>query len=147
MTFALDVSRWIKKTKLAPDVVVRKLALDAYTGILKRSPVLTGRFRASHRLSIGKVDLSTEAPRASVSSGGSGPRPATGTDVSAALSKLTRAQFGTTIHITNALPYARPLENGSSRQTNRQPNGIYGATFEELRNNLQRAIKAARNGS
>lgn len=144
MSFSADVSRWINKTQLSSDVVFRKLGVDGFGGVLKRSPVDTGRFRASNRISVNKIDTSVEPPRENRSSKAGGTRAATATDLATASSKVSRAKFGDTIHITNSLPYAKPLENGSSAQTNNQPDGIYGATHAELVATLNRAIREAR---
>lgn len=142
MSFSANISTWIAKTRLSRDTVVRKLALDAFAGILRRSPVDTGRFRSSHRLGINQADLSVSEER----SGGvaeSSPYPG-GLELSKARSDLARAKFGDTIHITNNLPYAQPLEDGSSGQTNKEPGGIYQATFDEISAKLERTIRTAR---
>jgi len=142
--FRADVSEFVRKTQLAPDLVLRKLALDAYAGIIKRSPVDTGRFRSSHRLTINRIDPSVEPPRASRSSRAGVTREASPSDLNRVQGTLSRARFGVTVHITNSLPYARRLENGWSAQTNNQPDGIYGATFRELAANLSRAVGEVR---
>lgn len=130
-SFSANITAWVSKTMLSADVVIQKLALDALTGIQGRSPVDTGRFRASTRLSINTVDLTVEPP-------GDGIPPP---DLSGEAAKV---RFGNTVHITNSLPYAKPLEDGSSAQNGNAPDGIFGATFSELVANLDKAIIAAR---
>lgn len=138
MGFSRDIDSWINATRLSRDVVLRKTGLDMMTGVAFRSPVKTGRFRASHRLSVNKVDASVEPDvggPVDVSLGGI---------LSDAATTLASAKWGDTIHLTNNLPYARPLENGSSAQTNYEPDGIYGATFQETASKLARIIRENR---
>ena len=141
--FAADITNWVRKTKLSGAVVMRKLGLDAYRGIMLRSPVDTGRFRASHRIGINQVDTTVEPESKTKSKRGIGER-LNSDEFRRASSKLSGIGWGVTIHITNSLPYAQKLENGSSAQNSNQPDGIYGATFAELRANLEAAIRAAR---
>tara|TARA_R100001460_G_scaffold27881_11_gene55958 strand:+ start:4754 stop:5197 length:444 start_codon:yes stop_codon:yes gene_type:complete len=143
-TFSEDISAWIQKTQLSADTVLRKLAFDAVAGIIGRSPVDTGRFRASHRVSVNTVDTSVEPKRENASSAAGSPRPVSQSDTSRIQGKLSRAKFGDTIHITNSLPYAKPLEDGSSAQNNNQPDGIYGATFAELAAKLDSVLRSSR---
>ena len=143
MTFSRDITDWVRRTKLSADRVVRKFGLDAIVGVLGRSPVKTGRFRASNRVGINRIDPSVEPVRDEII--GSSPVPGTaGLEFEIARRTLAQAKFGDTLHITNNLSYGRDLENGSSRQTNNQPDGIYGATFSELVANADASIRSAR---
>lgn len=143
MTFSTDITKFIKKTQLSADSVLRKLGFDAFGGVLKRSPVDTGRFRSSNRISINSPDVSVEADRGPSTGKGGAPYPG-GPELNKASQMLQSASFGDTLHITNNLPYARPLEDGSSQQTNRQPDGIYGATYQELIANFAKTVRSAR---
>lgn len=144
MSFSTDITDWAVKTRLSRDVVVRKLALDAFAGILKRSPVRTGRFRSSNRLSIGRADTSVAPDFGDpVDKAKSYPG---GLEFEVARGEVMQLKFGTTVHITNNLPYAVPLEDGSSKQTNSMPGGIYQATFDELVAKLSQTIRSARIG-
>lgn len=134
MTFAADITRFVRKTQLSADVVLRKIALDAYSGLLRRSPVLTGRFRANWRVAINVVDTST-------SSGTSRAAPASppdGEELARAASKIQTAKFGDTIHLSNSLPYAGRLEQGWSKQA---PNGVLNETLRELKANISRLVR------
>jgi len=138
MGFAQDVTTFAQKTGLNTSLVMRKAGLDAYAGVLKRSPVRTGRFRASNRISLNVPDLSV-APETSTIVGNA---PfAGGPQLNQAVSILGPADGGDTIFITNALPYAKKLEDGGSAQTNRQPDGIYGATIQELRASFAQVLR------
>lgn len=143
--FSIDISEWVRTTNLRGTVVMRSLGLQALSGILKRSPVKTGRFRASNRVALNTTDPTVEPPRpeGSLSSLQIGAAP-TAAELATGAAKIASADWGDTIVLSNNLPYARALENGSSRQTGNQPDGIYGATFSELRANLEAAIAKAR---
>lgn len=145
-SFAADISAFCKETKLSGATVMRKLGLEAYRGILLRSPVDTGRFRASHRISLNRIDTTVEPERTLGAKFTIGAEPG-GSELAQALSTLGSCTWGDTIHITNNLPYAKKLEDGHSKQNNHQVDGIYGATFAELSANLQRAIEAAKRGT
>jgi len=144
-SFKADISKWVMLTKLSGSVVMRKLGFDAYKGVLMRAPVRTGRFRASNRIGLNKVDTSVEPPPpkdAPIVADRYGTEP-TQAEMARGASELVKANWGDTIHITNSLPYAKRLEDGYSGQNSHMPDGIYGATFSELRANLQAAIRAA----
>ena len=124
------------------DFVMRKLAFDGLAGVLRRSPVDTGRFRGSWRLSLDVVDSSVEPqPKR----GTKGPRrrgsPPGGSEIAGALTELKKVTRHKTIHISNSLPYSVRLEEGSSKQS---PNGIVGPTFLSLRLGVIKAVADAR---
>jgi len=95
MTFALDIEKFSKDAGLEINLVVRKISLDAYTRVTKKTPVDTGRARANWNLSVGNIDDTTtqsvmqKSPMLPKNTG------------------LTKA-----IYITNSLPYINRLEHG-----------------------------------
>jgi len=126
-SFSQDIGAFVEKTGLSLNLVLRKLAFDAFAGLLMRSPVDTGRFRASWRIGINRVDLSVEPERAdslnirSRFALQSAPAPSGGL--------IQTAKFGDTIHLSNNLPYAQALEHGHSKQA---PQGVLGRTFDQI---------------
>ena len=124
------------------DFVMRKVAIDGLAGVLRRSPVDSGRFRGSWRYSVNKVDSSVE-PRAA--SGTKGPRgvgtPPSGSELAQALAANKAVTRHSTIHVSNSLPYSVVLERGGSKQA---PNGILGPTFIEIGLGLNKAIADAK---
>jgi len=144
-TFSADIELWIRKTEIKGATVLKKLAFDAYAGILMRSPVKTGRFRASHRIGINRANLTVHPPVYEVGKVVTPPHGASpdGGEMGYASTSLAAVKWGDTIHITNNLHYARALENGYSRQTGGIPDGIYGATFAELVAKVQAAVAKA----
>ena len=133
MSFAADISSFVERTGLRADQVLRKVGLDGYGGLQRRSPVDTGRFRANWRISIDQTDLTTTEDDSSGEAGS----PPTSDELAVATSTLEKARFGQSIHLSNNLPYAGPLENGHSQQA---PNGIVSQTLLELQANLERAL-------
>lgn len=121
------------------DLIMRKLVFDALDGMFRRSPVDTGRFRASFRVSLDKADLSV-AEVSDVSSPkrfGSGPDGDALNQFNALKPEVKRDR---TIVISNNLPYAQRLEDGYSTQA---PAGVVEITFFQVTLRLSRAIAAA----
>ena len=100
--FALDVSKWVAKAKMAPERVVRSVTIKLWSAVIKGSPVDTGRFRgnwfASGANPSGEVSQSMDK---------------TG---SATISNATQVVVGiadwTNMTLTNNLPYANVIEFG-----------------------------------
>lgn len=143
MNFSANIAKFVQRTKLSTDLVLRKVALDGFVGVTKRSPVRTGRFRGSWRIGINRVDdtvnevVSTETP-GSLSLG------LAGEELGKATAALAAAHFGDTIHITNNLPYAERIENGWSDQA---PQGVLALTFEELKENISKLVAQVEAGN
>ena len=120
MTFALDIEKFSKDVGLEINLVVRKISLDAYTRVTKKTPVLTGRAMANWNLSVGNIDDTTtqsvipQTPMLSKNTG------------------LTKA-----IYITNSLPYINRLEHGWSKKA---PNGMVGVTMNELKVGMSKYV-------
>ncbi len=142
MSFSTDVTRFVEKTKIKADVVLRKLAFDAFSGVLLRSPVDTGRFRGSWRIGVNEVDLSTFDPGSGEDDDEDAPAsagdPVSSEESNRALKALGPAKFGDTIFVTNNLPYAQRLEDGWSDQA---PNGMVSLTVQEIEDDLARIVR------
>jgi hypothetical protein len=107
------------------DESVRYVAEEIYSGVLRRSPVETGKFRANWTVGIGSPDYSTTS--------------STSTDYDKAKNAL-RNLSGQDVVIGNFLPYAPVIEyglyppgpktiNGFSRQA---PMGVLEPTLNSL---------------
>lgn len=104
--------------------VTQKLALQALSGVVLKSPVDTGRFRGNWNVSVDlRDDTTTDA---------------TDKDGSATIAKgqgvITAIPPYRTIWLTNNLPYARRLETGWSQQA---PAGMVALTLAELESQLR----------
>lgn len=143
--FSANISAWVAETKIKPTTVLRKVVLDMYLGILLRSIVDKGRFRASHRIGINAEDSSVASPY-------TGDEPslrdtvqfqsASAEELGLALSAVSRLRFGDTAYLTNSLPYAAKLESVGSAQNNFSVDGIYKATFTEVTVNFSRLLRS-----
>lgn len=99
--------------------VTQKIAMEALTRVVMRSPVDTGRFRGNWTVS---VDAPNDWTSETVDPGGQG-----------AIQRGSVAIMGIevpkVIYVQNNLPYANRLENGWSQQA---PAGVVAVTFSEL---------------
>lgn len=110
--FNADLNAFAKKLDVSLDTVVRKVALDAYGRVTKKTPVDTGRARANWNVGAGRPDLRVDKSATRIK------RPS-----------LKRGDGKKVIFITNNLPYINALENGHSTQA---PNGMVQGTLNEL---------------
>lgn len=129
-SFAFDIQRFCDLTKERASVVTRQTALNLLSGVVKRSPVDTGRFRGNWQTSIdtppsGVLDSTDKSGSSSISAG---------------VSALTNFEIGLPIYIANNLPYARRLEDGYSKQA---PAGMVRLTVNEFRQYIAQAIQKA----
>lgn len=113
--FIQAIRRFVTKTDGKVEDAARKIVIDAFTEVILRSPVDTGRFRGNWQVAIGAVpdgalDLADPGGAATVSA------------VTAAAMGL---KAGDVIYLANNLPYAMRLEYGHSSQA---PGGMVRLT-------------------
>jgi hypothetical protein len=148
-TFGADLSRFVKKTKLKSDVVLRKIAFDALRGVVMMTPVDTGRARGSWRVGINLTDLTTlpagklgkraRDARGRFSMGStSSKEAATAIALNLGSGQISKAVFGNRIAITNNVVYVPYLERGRSKQA---PNGMLRVTFERIKASIRSLVK------
>jgi hypothetical protein len=130
MSFASDIERFVRRTGITMNEVLRKLAFDGYEALLRRSPVDQGRFRASWRVGVNHFDLTVE-PEFEEKSGVEFGDPLRGDEHSYALDELASVDAGDTIHLTNNLPYAVRLNSEGHSKQNTE--GILEPALEEIR--------------
>lgn len=116
--FALQIDRAKLETDEAVNDVIQVIATSALSGVVRKSPVDTGRFR--HNWITSKNTPSTQIKQ--------------GTANDAIASGSTQIQAfdykrDGAIIIQNNLPYANRLENGWSKQA---PSGMVGLTVNEI---------------
>lgn len=88
-------------------------------GMAYGSPVLTGRYYTSHRISINGINRSTEDPNEEFD--GTNPYPQL--PLSNAQMALRGFKLGDVVYIANSLPYAQRIEDGWSKL--KAPEGVY----------------------
>ena len=103
MGFSDDIRRFSVKTEAAHNKIVRAATVELFSGVIKSTPVDTGRARGAWATTV-------DAP-----SGEAGDR--LGADVAIAeVIANTPPGAGQETYLSNALPYIEDLENGSSTQ-------------------------------
>lgn len=117
-TWSLNPRDFIKEVNISVKKAAVELASVVFEGVVDRSPVYTGSFRASWRMKLGSEDLS-------VTDGGTPDAPLAAPKTP----KLTNIPNFPTIFITNAKPYGLRLEYGWSKQA---PNGMIKTTIASL---------------
>ena len=111
--------------------VQRRVALDAFGRVVRRTPVDTGRARGSWGVAVGQ------------------PRPgphdredSTGSEVNReAQNVIATLNLGDRVFLVSNLVYMPPLESGSSRQA---PAGMVSITRNELQPMVDAAVRAVR---
>lgn len=131
--FTADLTKFVEKTKIKIDVVIRKVALQALRGVVLKTAVLTGRLRGNWRVAMSAANLSVQwdlfdkGGEATIAKG-------------ATIIATTPKNQDVTIYITNNLPYAQWIEDGHSKKA---PQGMLKITFVEVRMGLEELIKSA----
>lgn len=122
LALAKDAREWPAEQV---EKVHRAVALEALKGVVRMTPVDTGRARANWQVSqdapaTGEVDA-TDKPGAATIGAGS--------------VEIAAARPFTVTYVTNNLPYIEELEGGSSKQA---PAGMLNVTYNRLRGWLAR---------
>lgn len=127
--FADSLKKFEVNTNRKVERVFHRSSLDLLRRLVLRSPVDTGRFRGNwltgvDNIPAGPVDTTDKVGSTTIGDG----------EV-----KISTSKIGQTVFIINNLPYAVPLENGSSQQA---PNGMLAITVAEWDGIVKDAIEA-----
>jgi hypothetical protein len=117
--FQGDIEKLCGKLDINIETARKKIAFDLHAGVVKRSPVDTGRFRANW-------DLTAGAPSQMIDEM---PDLKKGDAISPPTMPEVQAKEGESYFIINNLPYAEPLEHGHSNQA---PAGMVEPTMIEV---------------
>lgn len=120
-SFSLDLSRLIEKANGQTEVAVRKVMMEAFRGVVLKTPVRTGRARANW--TVGYNGPSNTVTDAEDKSGG-----ATIGKIASEV-QTVRVDDSMNVWLTNALPYVPKLEYGYSQQA---PQGMVRLTLTEI---------------
>lgn len=133
--FNAQLTKFARKIQVAPQKVVKKVAFQLFRRIIEKTPVDTGRARASWNIAIGRVN-------AAVAPEGQHPK-----SVSALASKANAVLAGygedgrlPVVWISNNLPYIGELENGHSGQA---PAGMVALSIMEEKAAFDQAWREA----
>lgn len=128
MTFSSDLNAFNKKTNNNIEKVLRGTALSLFTQVIIRSPVDTGALRGNWQTNLKKPKTST-IDRLD---------PAGSSAINEAKSITDRLAVGGNVFMTNNLPYAKIIEEGSSSQA---PNGMVRITVLEFRRVINKQLR------
>lgn len=127
MSLDVDMERFIRKYRDRALTIKRKIAIDAFTSVVKMSPVDTGRFRGNWNPSFGSVDDSIDWQARDKSGSAT---------IDAIVRQVQSAPLGPDLILANNLPYARPLEYGHSKQA---PGGMVRVTVGKFQQYVNEA--------
>lgn len=115
--FELELNEFTKKVGIAPSKVAKRIGLDLFAKIVRKTPVDTGRARGSWNISVNEADRTVLPP---APPGDVYPPPSIG---------ALDVRLNESIVISNNLPYIVELEKGHSKQA---PNGMVALSIEEV---------------
>lgn len=132
MSFTISLKKLTDKMGNNADIVVKKVAIDVLSSVIKKSPVDTGRFKGNWQLAVGNVNslVDEDAKDSTPLKTSSGAK-----EVEAGIT-LSGFRSGKTIFISNSLPYAQRLENGYSGQA---PAGMVRLTVIDFKRGIRKA--------
>lgn len=110
--FQADLVKFAEQIDADLIVVEKRVALDLFSRIVSRTPVRTGRARASWNISLGSPDEDTR-PVGEYPSLQTNPAGVAEEKAGQALGSMTQAEI---IWLSNSLPYIEKLNGGSSVQ-------------------------------
>lgn len=144
MSFEAGIRKHIVNANGNADALVKKIAFEAFSRVIMKTPVDTGRARANWQADINIIPSGTAED---TDKGKKGNSAADGSGRSKAKAKMqgvvSRAVAGDSVILANNLPYIQKLENGApfkgaSRQA---PGGMVKITLIEIDNILKSASK------
>lgn len=128
MAFADDIRRFSVKAGESSDRIVRAITLSLFNGIIRDTPVDTGRARGNWQTTVG-APASGEVDRV-------------GASVSIAeVESNTPPGAGQETYLANDLPYIVQLEEGTSKQA---PEGMVKRNMDRIERNLAREARRNR---
>ncbi len=127
MGFSDDVRRFTAKTTEAHDKIARVATLELFSGVIKATPVDTGRARGNWQTTVGspaKGRLEREDK--------------SGSEAIAEVEAKTPEGTGQVTYLSNNLPYIMELEEGSSKQA---PEGMVKRNMDRVQKMVDLAIR------
>ena len=129
---AIDVKKFKMQIKNEIDDVLvqsqefkEKIGFDCFAGIVKRTPVDTGRARGNWMVSLGSAVEAVVDSGPTISDGQSTPSAL----INQGMSTISKSKPGQDIVISNNLPYIVRLEEGHSKQA---PTGMVAHTLARV---------------
>ena len=133
MSFEADLTRFVSKNKFRANRLIKKVAFAGVQGVMVGSPVDKGRFRASWRIKLNRESRQVAPKGTSTGKKFKDPTGAKELNATGINRILLAKNLNRDIVISNALPYAVPLEKGYSKQNS----NMVKKTAKELKKMVQ----------
>ncbi|AWP80933.1 hypothetical protein B7P04_17100 [Bordetella bronchiseptica] len=130
MSFTADLGKFVARAKGNVDTATRQATVLLAQGVILKSPVDTGRFRANWQFSAAGVQRGTTM---AIDPGGQ-------VTLHRLVAEIRQTAAGGVTYLSNSLPYAVRLENGWSKQA---PQGMVKLTVQEFQRYVSQAAKDA----
>ena len=123
MSFASELRNFTVKAERNAEKVFRDTTIALFSQIIKRTPVKTGRLRGNWQ-----TDVNREKEAVIERSGAEAA-------INEVVLEASQANLGDSIYLTNNLPYAKVIEDGSSTQA---PSGMVKVTALEFEREIKK---------
>lgn len=127
MSFSGDMRRFVTKTATAHDKITRLATLELFSGVIRATPVDTGRARGGWQTGVGS------APK-----GDNMRLDKTAAEPLAEVERNTPPGAGQVAYLANNVPYIMNLEQGTSRQA---PEGMVRKNMDRVQKMVDSAIR------
>lgn len=129
-SFGQQLKQFEVKVQSQSTAVVKKVVLEMFTRVMKRTPVDTGNARVNWEIGVNEIK-STVATAAAIE----GEHQVSAQALLAGLSELSTFKAGQTVYITNNVEYIQILEDGGSKD--QSPQGMVAITVREFQDIVQ----------
>lgn len=141
MSFAKDFERFAKLTNASLDETGRAIALELFSGVIKDTPVDTGRARGNWQASIGvpetgQIAGGDESKTETPAPNGDGPK--TAEAIRAVDGIIDKFGMGRVIYLSNNLPYIYRLE--FMKWSDQAPAGMVRKNAARIQANIRKAV-------
>jgi len=123
VSFASELRNFTVKAERNAEKVFRDTTIALFSQIIKRTPVKTGRLRGNWQ-----TDVNREKEAVIERSGAEAA-------INEVVLEASQANLGDSIYLTNNLPYAKVIEDGSSTQA---PSGMVKVTALEFEREIKK---------
>lgn len=127
MSFSGDMRRFVTKTATAHDKITRLATLELFSGVIRATPVDTGRARGGWQTGVGS------APK-----GDNMRLDKTAAESLAEVERNTPPGAGQVTYLANNVPYIMNLEQGTSKQA---PEGMVRKNMDRVQKMVDAAIR------
>lgn len=123
-SFALDISKFVKKAPESVDNIIKKVCFDLYQHFIDRTPYDTGRARGGWAIGVNERRVAPKGRCADV-----------GSMFGEAKSILAKVKGDCVVYMVNNVEYIILLEEGHSKQA---PSGFVRITLMEFQSYLKK---------